>query len=410
MKEKHQKHPKLTRSDAGSFARSEWAIIGTPCGVIQGLAKKIAEKWTSEKESGQAPQYKVGYVDADHKTGDKNDDFTPFSAEYTDKIGFHRFDFDQKDIGSFQFRPLFNDVNVVLVNGNHFAAARQIVVLDPKKMESLCRKLDRLTHVDLFINNGADLTTFKKLSNLENEKKWSDIPVFNINEIDLIADYLASKITQPVLKSLILAGGKSQRMGANKAILSYHGKPQTEFLVDILRGLNVAPHVSCRSEQAVDFIMDLAAEDVPIVTDTFLELGPFGAILSAFRHDPNAAWLVVACDLPLLDAETLNYLIKNRNLSAIATAFRSPDSKDAFPEPLITIWEPRAYPILLSFLAQGVSCPRKVLINSNTHLLDAPNLDALKNVNTPEEKAAILHQFFNVTTQPYDFLAKINRE
>jgi molybdenum cofactor guanylyltransferase len=386
MKEKHQKHAKLTRPEVGNFARSEWAIMGTTCGTIQELAKKIAENWT--------PQYKVGYVDADHKSGDEGADLGHFSAEYTDKIGFHRFDFEQKVFSPFQFRPLFNDVDVVLVNGNHFTAARQIVVLDPKKMESLSRKLDRLTNVDLFINNGLDLTDFKAFAQINDANKWSEIPVFNINEIDLISHYLALKINKPTIKSLILAGGKSQRMGINKATLNYHGKPQTEFLMDILRGLNIEPHLSCRKEQAVDFIMDLAAENVPIVTDTFLDLGPFGAILSAFRHDPNAAWLVIACDLPLLDAETLDFLIKNRNLSSIATAFKSPESTDRFPEPLITIWEPRAYPILLSFLAQGISCPRKVLINSDTHLLDAPNLNALKNVNTPEEKEAVLSAYF----------------
>ncbi len=397
MKEKHQKHAKLTRPDIGNFARSEWAIIGTPCGNIQQLAKKIAEKLTPEEESGQAPQYTVGYVDADHKAGDDGASLAHFSAEYTDKIGFHRFDFNKKDLNPFQFRPLFNEADVVIVNGNHFTAARQIVVLDPKKMESLSRKLDRLTQVDMFLTlntEGSDLNTFLKIANIENDNKWSEIPVFNMNEIDLITDYLKLKINKCVIKSLILAGGKSQRMGINKATLNYHGKPQTEFLVDILRGLHIDPHLSCRKEQAVDFMMDLAAEDVSIITDTFLDLGPFGAILSAFRHDPNTAWLVIACDLPLLDAETLDYLIKNRNLSAVATAFKSPDSKDSFPEPLITIWEPRAYPILLSFLAQGISCPRKVLINSDIHLLDAPNLDALRNVNTPEEREDVLNIFF----------------
>jgi molybdenum cofactor guanylyltransferase len=384
MKEKHQKHAKLARPDIGSFARSEWAIMGTTCGNIQELAKLLAKKMT--------PQYSVGYVDADHKSGDEGAELAPFSGIYTDKIGYHRLDFDQKAFGSFQFRPLFNNADVVLVNGNHFTAERQIVVLDPKKMESLSRKLDRLTNIDAFLyvnTEGSDLATFKHIAGVNETHKWSEIPFFHIHEIDLIADYLKSKINKPVIKSLILAGGKSQRMGVNKATLNYHGKPQTEVLIDLLRGLDIDPYVSCRKEQAVDFIMDLAAENVPIVTDTFLDLGPFGAILSAFRHDPNTAWLVIACDLPLLDAETLEYLIKNRNLSAIATAFKSPSSKEGFPEPLITIWEPRAYPILLSFLAQGISCPRKVLINSDSHLLDAPNPDALSNVNTPEEKADI---------------------
>jgi molybdenum cofactor guanylyltransferase len=386
MKEKHQKHAKLTRPNVGNFGRSEWAIIGTPCDNIQDLAKKLGEKLT--------PQYKVGYVDADHKAGDDGASLAPFAAEYTDKIGFHRLDFDQKMVTPFQFRPLFNNVDLVLVNGNHFTANRQIVVLDPRKMDSLSRKLDRLTQVDLFLSLNTEgvsnLEDFANFLNLEeNADKWANVPIFNINDIDKIADFLASKIYTPPLKSLILVGGKSQRMGVDKAALNYHGKPQRQILVDILRGCKTPPHVSCRAEQAVDFRENLATEDVPIIADTFLELGPLGAILSAFRHDPNAAWLVVACDLPLLDAETLAFLIKNRNLSAIATAFKSPQSEDSFPEPLITIWEPRAYPVLLSFLAQGISCPRKVLINSDIELLDVPNIDALMNVNTPEERALI---------------------
>lgn len=382
MKEKHQKHAKLTRPDVGNFARSEWAIVGTTCNNIQDLAKKIAEKWT--------PQYKIGYVDADHKAGDEGANLAPFAAEYTDKIGFHRLDFDLKNGTPFQFRPLFNPVDITLVNGNHFAAKRQIVVLDPKKMVSLSRKLDKLTQVDLFLEidtEGSDLDNFKKIANIDAEK-WSNVPILSINDIDKITAFLASKIVVPTLKSLVLVGGKSQRMGVDKATLNYHGQPQSQFLVNILRGLRTLPHLSCRAEQMSDFA-NLTSENVPIIADTFLELGPFGAILSAFRHDPNAAWLVVACDLPLLDVETLDFLIKNRNLSAVATAFKSPDSKTPFPEPLITIWEPRAYPILLSFLAQGISCPRKVLINSDIELLNVPNIAALSNVNTPEEKATI---------------------
>jgi len=117
--------------------------------------------------------------------------------------------------------------------------------------------------------------------------------------------------------------------------------------------------------------------------DTFVDLGPYGAILSAFREKPDAAWLVVACDLPLLDIETLQYLVAHRNPSAVATTFESPF--DGLPEPLITIWEPKAYPILLSFLSQGYTCPRKALRNNDVHIIKAENADALMNVNTQDE-------------------------
>ncbi|RMD74402.1 MAG: molybdopterin-guanine dinucleotide biosynthesis protein MobA, partial [Bacteroidetes bacterium] len=129
-------------------------------------------------------------------------------------------------------------------------------------------------------------------------------------------------------------------------------------------------------------------EGAPLLADSFLDLGPFGAILSAFRQNPNAAWLVVACDLPLLDAATLDFLIAARRPGKVATAFRSPTSD--FPEPLIAIYEPPAYGRLLQFLAMGYSCPRKMLINSEVALIEAPRPDALRNANTPEEREAIM--------------------
>ena len=55
-----------------------------------------------------------------------------------------------------------------------------------------------------------------------------------------------------------------------------------------------------------------------------------------------------------------------------------------FVEPLITIYEPKAYPILLSYLAQGYSCPRKVLINSEVEIIEVDD-NLIRNINTPEE-------------------------
>jgi molybdopterin-guanine dinucleotide biosynthesis protein A len=126
--------------------------------------------------------------------------------------------------------------------------------------------------------------------------------------------------------------------------------------------------------------------DFPTIEDTFTDLGPFSAILSAFRYDPNAAWLVVACDLPMISEETITKLIANRNASSVATAYRNESS--GFPEPLITIWEPKAYPLLLHFLSIGYSCPRKVLINTDVHSILPNSQLELMNANTPEEYEA----------------------
>ena len=126
----------------------------------------------------------------------------------------------------------------------------------------------------------------------------------------------------------------------------------------------------------------------PLIPDRFSGLGPYGGILSAFRADPNSAWLCVATDLPLLDHSTLRYLIAHRNSSKLATCFHNRET--GFPEPLITMWEPRAYPRLLQFLADGYSCPRKVLINSEVEEIKIDSTEAFTNVNTPDELTAVL--------------------
>ncbi|OGX83287.1 hypothetical protein BEN47_17540 [Hymenobacter lapidarius] len=185
----------------------------------------------------------------------------------------------------------------------------------------------------------------------------------------------------PVLRGLVLAGGRSERMQTDKGALHYHALDQRQHTAALLGEFCPDVRVSVRPDQATDLPAGLTA-----LPDTFLNLGPLGGLLSAFQADPNAAWLVLACDLPFLTRTTLDFLVTNRQASRAATALRSPWND--FPEPLVTIWEPRSYGQLLRFLSLGYSCPRKALINSDIELLSPPVPEELRNVNTPEERAA----------------------
>ncbi|MBO9693751.1 NTP transferase domain-containing protein [Chryseobacterium sp.] len=183
----------------------------------------------------------------------------------------------------------------------------------------------------------------------------------------------------PKLNGLVLAGGKSQRMGNPKDKINWHGKEQRYYTADLLAPFCDEVFISCRQDQLENFDPNYNA-----LTDTFLNMGPFGGILSALRSQRDKAWLVVACDLPLLDEKSLEFLIENRNIEKTATTYESPF--DGLPEPLITIWEPKSYPLLLNFLGSGITCPRKLLINSDTLILKPGNPDSLMNVNTPEDR------------------------
>lgn len=377
-KPKHQKHAKLSRSNYGNFHITEWGLLGAPCGDIQQLSAKLI--------ANVAAHYRLAYVDADHAAGDQaaQIDVPGSQLVYTDKINFHRFDQVAKPT-PFQQRSLFQNMDGVLVNGNHFLAQRQIVILHPKKRESLQRKLDRLTDVALILSTPKQLTAYDFLLEHLGDKRP---PIMPLGDINGITQWLRAQLTaaRPPLYGLVLAGGRSVRMGQDKGMIAYHDDvPQRDYLQQLLPKVCQEVFLSGRADQQFD-------ADQAVIKDTFTGLGPYGAILSAFREHPEAAWLIVACDLPFITEKSLRCLVQHRQSSQLATAFHNPAT--GWPDPLLTIWEPRAYPTLLQFLAQGYSCPRKVLINSDTKVIPLPDSqpELLDNVNTEEERLAAVRR------------------
>jgi molybdopterin-guanine dinucleotide biosynthesis protein A len=252
------------------------------------------------------------------------------------------------------------------------------VIIDERKKTSLQKRLAQLTNVELFVLADTETEIFDFVK--EAVPNWQNLPVYRLSESDKIIAFFQRRLeaTKPKLNGLVLAGGKSERMGFDKGVVDWHGKEQRYYMADMLAMFCEEVFISCRADQSGQ--LDHGYKGLK---DTFTGLGPYGGILSAFREQPDNAWLVVACDLPLLSEKTLQYLIEHRNTATIATAYQSSSSE--FPEPLITIWEPKSYPVLLSFLAQGYSCPRKVLINSDITVLNAPFPAELTNVNTPQQ-------------------------
>jgi molybdenum cofactor guanylyltransferase len=202
-------------------------------------------------------------------------------------------------------------------------------------------------------------------------------------------------LAAPPLYGLVLAGGRSTRMQRDKAALEYRpGEPQLETALKLLESRVARAFLSVREDQRADPVRASHA----LIVDRGPVEGPIAGILAAFEEFPDAAWLVVACDLPFLDARTLDALIGSRATEADATAFRS--SHDGLPEPLCAIYEPRARRGILAHVEAGKSCPRKFLINANTRLLQQPDPRALDNVNTAAEYAQARTAIHDTAAEP----------
>jgi molybdopterin-guanine dinucleotide biosynthesis protein A len=169
-------------------------------------------------------------------------------------------------------------------------------------------------------------------------------------------------------------------MQRDKAAIEFRtGETQLDAAMKLLEGRVSRAFVSVRADQRDD----PARARYPHIVDRGESQGPMAGISAAFAKYPDAAWLVLACDLPFLDGRTLDTLLAARSTGEDATAFRS--SHDGLPEPLCAIYEPRARAAIEAQIAAGRNCPRKFLINARTRLLEQPDPRALDNVNTVEE-------------------------
>lgn len=279
-------------------------------------------------------------------------------------------------------RSCFLNCDIVLVEGFKKSFIDKIVVIDEDE-----KILDMVLSGDL-----------KRVVAFVGQKKFIDslpegIPYFCRDDSDTIADFVIAsfkkKISQTPLYGLVLAGGRSRRMQEDKALLSYHGQPQTEVCYHLLSERCEKVFLSARMNQWEQGRFSHITQ----LHDKFIDMGPIGGILTAMQTYPKAAWLVVACDLPYLDQMTLQTLVGARNPFKMATAFKS--MEDEMPEPLCSIYEPKSYSRLLQGLGVGLRCPRKILINSAIQLITLTQ-NTLVNVNDQKHRAKVMKQISEV--------------
>jgi molybdenum cofactor guanylyltransferase len=181
---------------------------------------------------------------------------------------------------------------------------------------------------------------------------------------------------------LVLTGGFSKRMGKDKSLLNFNGKAQFVYLFELLKPFCEEVFLSCRKDQSLQF-----GDQYPMIFDIHDGIGPMNGLLSFFNKYPHKACLIVACDMPFIDEKVIRFLIENRQPKKIATAFKS---KKSFPEPLLTIWEPKSYEILKIVFQKGEYSLRDILQDNDCQILQTFDDKILLNINKPQELETVL--------------------
>jgi molybdopterin-guanine dinucleotide biosynthesis protein A len=185
----------------------------------------------------------------------------------------------------------------------------------------------------------------------------------------------------------VLAGGHSRRFGGDKAAMQIQGQALLERMVGLLEPLVREVYVSVRADQTDDRLR----RRFRLLVDQKANRGPAGGLLAAHGHRPDAAWLVLACDLPLMDEETVRHLVSSRNVNKQATAYRS--IEDGLPEPLCAIYEPDTLARFGHQADAGHSLsPRGFLIDADVECIKPARDQVLFNVNTPEDLSRVQNE------------------
>lgn len=182
--------------------------------------------------------------------------------------------------------------------------------------------------------------------------------------------------------AIILAGGKSSRMGENKALLSFGDRPLLHRVVDQLR-----PHFDdpILVTNQPELYWDLP--DIRLVSDVHPGQGPLGGIFSGLLASRGVHNLVVGCDMPFLNHRLLDYLWSLRDWGDVVV----PLTHEALA-PICAIYNRGVLPELAAALMAGERqvmglYPRlKVHYVREDELLPYdPQLLTFRNVNTPED-------------------------
>jgi molybdopterin-guanine dinucleotide biosynthesis protein A len=115
-------------------------------------------------------------------------------------------------------------------------------------------------------------------------------------------DQVKSNIT-----AFILSGGKSSRIGTNKALLEIDGMTLIQRLTELLESFFFRVIISSNEPELYDFLGN------KIIKDIIPGRGPLSGIHSALSFTTTDKNFIISCDMPFISIEMINYLIYNNS-------------------------------------------------------------------------------------------------
>lgn len=178
--------------------------------------------------------------------------------------------------------------------------------------------------------------------------------------------------------AMVLAGGKSKRMGEDKGFIKYNGLAQKYFAYKQLEKSNLFDEVFLS-------VADISEEkfDYNCIVDLIPGIGPLSAVYSALKRSECEAVFAIATDMPEAKIEDIKNLVGEFEPFYDAVCFTN---KKGYLEPLFSIYNKSILNEIEKAIEEGNYSLNKILKKSNIKLVQIKNEISLLNINTQEEK------------------------
>jgi molybdopterin-guanine dinucleotide biosynthesis protein A len=183
--------------------------------------------------------------------------------------------------------------------------------------------------------------------------------------------------TYKPITGIILAGGKSARMGFDKGMAKLNGKPMVAWVIAALQGV-------CNHIIIISNTENYEQLGYPVYADLYKNAGPLGGIFTGLTHTSSEYNLVAACDMPFINTDIFNLLLKFASNHSIVV----PSVNSRF-EPLCAFYHKDTRHKMEELLLQKIWKMQEVIREFTYKEIKVedllPDTHMFANINTPSE-------------------------
>ena len=180
------------------------------------------------------------------------------------------------------------------------------------------------------------------------------------------------------INGYILAGGKSSRMGTDKGLLLFEGKPMIQYVIEQMQPIFDKLVIVANNPEYEKFGLE-------VIPDLIKDIGPAGGIYTALNNSDSPLNFMVSCDMPFVTQEAIAFIVKNADENQIVLL-----ENQGKLEPLFGLYVKDCEAVWLQLIQQKKVKLQEMVLHFKLKIIPIENNEIFaasffKNINTKED-------------------------